>query len=153
MHLTALKREEVAQLASPSVLSALLCTLVDSTRVHDDKRQSMLADWLACLHTAVACRCYAVQMFELRPIGYRADLSNPLRWIYIHVLLLMSGQEEKRALDARKVLHIRELKRVAHEDRSKFSKRPTLSGRCEPSLQLVSWEEPPPSSALAANYR
>ncbi|CAN0538939.1 unnamed protein product, partial [Laminaria digitata] len=37
--------------------------------------------------------------------------------------------EEKRALDARKVLHIRELKRVAHEDRSKFSKRPTLSGR------------------------
>lgn len=38
-------------------------------------------------------------------------------------------QEEKRALDARKVLHIRELKRVAHEDRSKFSKRPTLSGR------------------------
>ncbi|CAM9104732.1 unnamed protein product [Ectocarpus fasciculatus] len=38
-------------------------------------------------------------------------------------------QEEKRALDARKVLHIRELKRVAHEDRSKFAKRPTLNGR------------------------
>ncbi|CAM9986686.1 unnamed protein product [Scytosiphon promiscuus] len=37
--------------------------------------------------------------------------------------------EEKRALEARKVLHIRELKRVAHEDRSKFAKRPTLSGR------------------------
>ncbi|CAM9499039.1 unnamed protein product [Pylaiella littoralis] len=37
--------------------------------------------------------------------------------------------DEKRALDARKVLHIRELKRVAHEDRSKFSRRPTLSGR------------------------
>lgn len=38
-------------------------------------------------------------------------------------------QDEKRALDARKVLHIRELKRVAHEDRSKFARRPTLSGR------------------------
>ncbi|CAN0158600.1 unnamed protein product, partial [Hapterophycus canaliculatus] len=37
--------------------------------------------------------------------------------------------EEKRALEARKVLHIRELKRVAHEDRSKFADRPTLSGR------------------------
>lgn len=32
-------------------------------------------------------------------------------------------------MDARKVLHIRELKRVAHEDRSKFARRPTLSGR------------------------
>eukprot|EP00903_Cladosiphon_okamuranus_P007033 g6838.t1 len=41
----------------------------------------------------------------------------------------MALQEEKRALDARKVLHIRELKRVAHEDRSKFARRPTLSGR------------------------
>lgn len=41
------------------------------------------------------------------------------------------AQEEKRALDARKVLHIRELKRVAHEDRSKFANRPTLSGRCD----------------------
>ncbi|CAM9101773.1 unnamed protein product [Ascophyllum nodosum] len=38
-------------------------------------------------------------------------------------------QEEKRTLDTRKVLHIRELKRVAHEDRSKFAKRPTLTGR------------------------
>lgn len=44
MHLTALKREEVAQLASPSVLFALLCTMVASARVHDDKRQSLLAD-------------------------------------------------------------------------------------------------------------
>lgn len=45
-------------------------------------------------------------------------------------------QDEKRALDARKVLHIRELKRVAHEDRSKFARRPTLSGRYARSVAL-----------------
>lgn len=37
------------------------------------------------------------------------------------------------------MLHIRELKRVAHEDRSKFARRPTLSGRYARPLLWTGW--------------
>lgn len=155
MHITALKREEVALLVSPSVVFALLCfalrclaficrvpsyhgTVVASARVHGDKRQLMLES----------------RRFLLFAINRPSEHSNSMQWSnaisrltyptppdgsrHHDALLLLLGQEEKRALNTRKVLHIRELKRVTHEDRSKFSKRPTLSGRCEPFLQLVS---------------
>ncbi|CAM9966466.1 unnamed protein product, partial [Discosporangium mesarthrocarpum] len=38
-------------------------------------------------------------------------------------------QEERRNLEARKLSHIRELKRVQYEDKSPFSRRPTLNNR------------------------
>jgi tousled-like kinase len=67
------------------------------------------------------------------PLSARAQSLEAEETVRLHLASLKKDEaamaEARRALEREKSLHIRELRRVQHEDRSRFGKHPVMHGR------------------------